>query len=562
MKNKIKTFFQKIKTVYLINSIVLFFMFFLLGNHAFGQTGNQNKPNIVFILVDDMGWKDLGAYGSPFYESPNIDQLANEGMLFTDAYASSTVCSPSRSGIMTGQNPVRTGITDWIVGLQNTKGPQPDQKLLPQQFSFNLDTSEITIAEALKKAGYATCYSGKWHLGLTPEYWPLNQGFDYNYGGWAAGNPWAGGMNGYFSPYHNPRLSDGPKGEFLTDRLTTETIKFIKRETKNRTPFFAFLSFYAVHERIQAKEKYIRKFKQKAALMGLDTLTRFIRDSSASHPGWMPVLNERMVQSNPIYAGLIYSVDENVGRIMTILKELRIEKNTIVVFTSDNGGLSTTRNAPTTNYPLRYGKGWTYEGGTRVPLIIKWPGNITAGTVCHFPVVNTDLYPTFLQMAGLPLMPEQHADGVSLVPLLKGEKTIDQPCIFWHYPHYHGGGEAPSSAMREGDWKLIQYYEDNHIELYNLRMDIEERRDLAHIFPQRAARMSELLNNWKRQAHAKIPALNPYYNPNYNELLKTTGMTRDQFMMRYDSLFSKDVFDPNLFPSIKKRDRQYFQNKQ
>ncbi len=525
---------------------------------AFAQSHNpsKKKPNIIFILVDDMGWKDIGANGSTFYETPNIDKLASQGMRFTDAYASSTVCSPSRSSIMTGQYPVHTGITDWIVGMQNTQGPKPTQKLLPPEFTFNLPDSAVTIAQALNDHGYTTFYAGKWHLGIDSTSWPLAKGFDYNYGGWAAGNPWSYGLGGYFSPWHNPKLKDGPKGTFLTDRLTTKTIDFIKKMAQKDTPFFADLSFYAVHERIQSKKKYIEKFKQKAHRMGLDTLQQFITYPTADNPtGWMPHWSSRIVQSNPVYAGLIYSVDENVGRIMAVLKKLGIADNTVVVFTSDNGGLSTLPKptAPTTNLPFRYGKGWAYEGGIRVPLIIKWPGVTKQGSITHFPVVNTDFYPTFLQMAGLPPMPEQATDGVSMVPLLKGKQSIDQPDLYWHYPHYHGGGESPVSAMREGNWKLIQFYNDNHVELYNLRADKEEWHDVASVFPQKTAELRHKLNQWKRKTHAKIPEVNPFYNPDYRNILKEKHESYGQFLKQYRTLFSKDTYLPHLRKSLSKR---------
>jgi len=531
--------------------ILMFALIFSLSCNA-ATKKMSSRPNIVFILVDDMGWKDLGCYGSTFYETPHIDKLASQGMKFLDAYASSTVCSPSRSSIMTGQYPVHTGITDWIIGRQNSSsGPSPNQKLLPKPFVYNLDTAQVTIAEALKRAGYATCFAGKWHLGLSPEYWPENQGFDYNYGGWAAGNPRAHGMGGYFSPYHNPRLKDGPKGEFLPDRLTTEIIRFIKQQVKTGKPFFADLSFYAVHEPIKAKKEYIEKFKEKARRMGLDTMQQFIKLTPGMQEtsGWK---TERIVQSNPVYAGLIYSIDENVGRILTTLEKLGIADNTIIVFTSDNGGLSTSSNAPTTNYPLRYGKGWTYDGGIRIPLIIKWPGVTREGTVCRFPVVNTDFYPTLLQMTGLPLMPQQHKDGISLVPLLMGKQNIDQAVIYWHYPHYHGAGCTPGSAIRAGDWKLLQFYEDNHVELYNLRTDIEERRDLSKAFPGKTAILLSKLNHWKYKVHAKIPWINPYYNPYMiDHYIKQYGRAKlPQYLRKYDSLFSKDVYDPALRKSL------------
>ena len=517
-----------------------------------------NKPNIIFILVDDMGWKDLGVYGSTFYESPNLDKLAAQGMQFTDAYASSPVCSPSRSSIMTGQVPVNTGITDWIIGAQNIIGPMPDQKLIPQQFIFNLPKSNITIAQALKNNGYVTCFAGKWHLGMSEEYWPEAEGFDYNYGGWAAGNPRDYGMGGYFSPYHNPKLKDGPTGEFLPDRLTTETINFIKQEAKSGKPFFADLSFYAVHQPIEAKKEYIEKFKEKAQKWGLDTLQQFVKDAD-----WMqeyPDFTERMVQSNPVYAALIYSMDENVGWIVKTLDELGISKNTIIVFSSDNGGLSTAEGAPTSNFPLRYGKGWSYDGGIRIPLIIKWPGVTKPGEVCKFPVINTDFYPTFLDMANLPQMPKQTKDGVSLAPLLEGEKSINQPVLYWHYPHYSDQGGGPSSAIREGDWKLVQFYDDNHSELYNLSFDIGERRDLAKTFPAKTAELQQLLNIWKKENQAKIPTINPYYNPvpfekfiKDNNVESTWSGKLRPVLNKYDSLFSKDVFDPAINESILKK---------
>jgi arylsulfatase A-like enzyme len=530
----------------------------LMPLRSFSQTPHTkvSQPNIVFILADDLGWKDLGTYGSRFYESPNIDRLASQGMKFMDAYASSPVCSPSRSSIMTGQYPVRTGITDWILGEQNTRGPEPTQTLLPPEFIFNLPRSEVTIAQALKHHGYATCYAGKWHLGTKPSSWPKAEGFDCNYGGWAAGSPRSYGMGGYFSPYHNPKLTDGPKGQFLPDRLTSEIIKFIKREARERKPFFADLSFYAVHEPIQAKQKYVQKFKRKARRLGLDTLRQFIRHNSTQGPaGWMQHWSARIVQDNPVYAGLIYSVDRNVGRILATLKQLGIADNTIVIFTSDNGGLSTLSkpNAPTSNAPLRYGKGWTYEGGIRVPLIIKWPGVTEPGSVSCFPVINTDFYPTFLQAAGLPLMPKQAIDGKSLMPLLRGEKSIDQPALYWHYPHYHGGGASPESAMREGNWKLIQFYNDNHVELYNLRNDIEERHDLANLFPKKKAKMLHQLNDWKRKTRAKLPKLNPFYNPDYRKVIQQGGKAYHEYLKQYRSLFGKDTYRPRLVKKLSKK---------
>ncbi|MDP4155672.1 MAG: sulfatase [Bacillota bacterium] len=547
-KNKNALIFLLVGFLYLFCPLVL----------SAQQKATQARPNIIFVLTDDLGWRDLGVYGSTFDETPNLDKLASEGMLFTDAYASCNVCSPSRSSIMTGQYPVHTGITDWITGRQSG-GPMPYDKLLPPAFAFQMDSSEVTIAQSLKNAGYATFFAGKWHLGLTERYWPEQEGFDVNKGGWAAGNPKAYGMGGYFSPYHNPRLSDGPKGEFLTDRLTNEAISFIKEKTSKGLPFFVDISFYAVHQPIEAKQEYITKFKEKAHHLGLDTMQQFVKDAA-----WMKDesgFQERIVQANPVYAALLYSVDENVGRILKLLKQLGIEKNTIIVFSSDNGGLSTSEGSPTSNYPLRYGKGWNYEGGIRVPLIIKWPGVTKGGSISDFPVVNTDFYPTFLQMAGMPLMPEQHKDGVSLAPLLEGKKSIDQPAIYWHYPHYSNQGGGPGAAIRENNWKLVQFYEDNHVELYNLRADIEERRDLSYTLPGRTADMLHLLNLWKKQAGAKMPAINPYYNPDYKELMKKNNENMRQYLSHYDTLFSKEIYDPNVSKDLRDQYDRLYHNK-
>jgi arylsulfatase A-like enzyme len=517
---------------------------------AGGPQAPSSKPNIIFILCDDLGWKDLGCYGSTFYETPNLDRLAARGMKFMNGYASSPVCSPSRSSIMTGQYPVHTGITDWIPGARNLIGPDPDMSVLEPSFVQDLSTNGPTIAQALKAGGYATCFAGKWHLGLNPKNWPQEMGFDYNYGGWAAGNPRAEGMGGYFSPWHNPFLPDAPKGTFLTDELTTKTIEFIQQEVKAGKPFFADLSFYAVHEPIEAKPEYIKKFKEKAHRLGLDQQPQFVKDEP-----WMltyPSFKERIIQSDPVYAGLIYSVDENVGRVMDTLEQLGIASNTVVVFSSDNGGLSTAEGSPTSNLPLRDGKGWTYEGGVRVPLIVDWPGVTAGGAVCKFPVVNTDFYPTFLDMACLPQRPEESMDGVSLAPLLHGEPAINQPVIYWHYPHYGDQGGSPSSALRMGDWKLVQFYGDNHVELYNLASDVEERRDLAKALAEKTAELLKLLNEWKFQTHAKIPEINPYYNPGeFVRYLREHGIDNkwsgalQPFRENYDRYFSTNVFDPN-----------------
>ncbi|GAA4300100.1 sulfatase [Compostibacter hankyongensis] len=512
------------------------------------QQKTSAPPNIILILTDDLGGKDLSCYGSTFNETPNLDRMAAEGARFTDAYAACNVCSPSRSSIMTGQYPVHTGITDWIAGRQNGNGPMPFDRLLPRPFSFNLDTAQVTIAEALKQHGYATFFAGKWHLGLSPEYWPEHQGFDVNKGGWAAGNPRAHGMGGYFSPYHNPRLSDGPKGEFLPDRLTSEAIAFIRQKSAEHKPFFVELSFYAVHQPIEAKPAYIQKFKEKARRLGLDSLPQIVKD--APWMQWQDSWSERILQSNPVYAGLLYSVDENVGKVLAVLKQLDIDRETLVLFTSDNGGLSTAEGAPTSNAPFRYGKGWNYEGGLRVPLIIRWPARIKAGTVCRTPVIHTDFFPTFLQAATLPLMPEAHKDGISLMPLLTGNGPLAPRALYWHYPHYSNQGGTPSSAVREGDWKLVQFLEDNHVELYDLRSDVEERRDLSAAMPAQTAHLLELLNRWRKQTDARMPVLNPYYNP--AAWMAMDKEERRKYLSGYHRLFDKSVFDPEHMQQVEK----------
>jgi arylsulfatase A-like enzyme len=451
----------------------------------------SGKLNFVFFLVDDMGWADPGCYGSTFYETPNIDKLASEGMRFTDAYAACPVCSPTRASIVTGKYPARLGITQWI-GASNK--PTPYLHYLPLE--------EVTIAEALKEAGYATGFVGKWHLAPpgqanVADFYPDHQGFDVNIGGDASGSPPT-----YFWPYkrNKRRLTTlppgGHKGEYLTDRLTNESLKFL--EANKDKPFLLYLSHYAVHTPIEAKPALIEKYKAKAAKLpkheGPEFITMYGRYET------------RQVQDNPVYAGMVQSVDESIGRVLRKIDELGVAQNTAIIFMSDNGGLSTVpRGGPTCNLPLRAGKGWLYEGGIREPMIIKWPGVVRPGSVCSEPVTSTDFYPTMLQMAGLPLKPKQHVDGVSLVPLLEGTAKLNRKAIYWHYPHYHGSGSKPSGAVRAGDYKLIEWYEDNSIELYNLKDDIREQHDLAARMPQKAAELRGLLHQWLKQVKAIVP---------------------------------------------------------
>ncbi len=448
------------------------------------------RPNVVFFLIDDMGWTDAACYGSPFYETPGIDRLAAEGMRFTDAYAACPVCSPTRASIMSGKYPARLHLTNWLYG--NIK-----KKLVGPPYIHQLPLEETTIAEAFDAADYATCFIGKWHLGPEP-YFPEKQGFDINIAGNASGSP----RGGYFSPYRNPQLPNGPKGEYLTDRLTDEALSFL--DAHHDEPFFLYLSHYAVHTPIQAKKPLIEKYAARAKALPPPDGPRFLPEGDTV---------ARQVQDHPVYGGMVDSMDQSVGRVMRKLDELGVAENTIVVFMSDNGGLSTRRGAPTSNVPLRAGKGWLYEGGIREPMIVKWPGVTKPGSTCSVPVTSTDFYPTLLEAAGLPLRPEQHADGASLVPLLEGGTSLDREAIYWHYPHYSPQGGTPSGAVRAGDWKLIEFFEDMHVELYNLREDIGEQRDLAEKKPGKAEELRARLHKWRDSLDARMPRPNTGRKP-------------------------------------------------
>lgn len=447
-------------------------------------------PNVLFILVDDLGYNDLGFMGSKYYETPNIDQLAQEGTYFTHAYAGSRVCSPSRATIMTGQFTARTGITDWIGALEgeNWRKKNRHDKLLPAQYHHQLDHGITVLPEAYQKAGYRTFFAGKWHLGNEGSY-PEDHGFDFNKGGYESGSP----RGGYFSPYENPKLTDGPPGENLTMRLATETADFI---TQNKdSSFFAFLSFYAVHGPIQTTAQKWRKYQKKAESMGI------------ARKGFEMerVLPYRLHQDNPIYGGIVESMDEAVGVVLSSLKKAGVWDNTIVVFTSDNGGVVSGDNYSTNLSPLRGGKGYQWEGGLRVPLIIALPERMSGGVLrkIETPVTGADLYPTLIELSGIS-QPEINMDGKSIVPALKGEIVKDRPLI-WHYPHYGNQGGEPSSEIRMGDWKLIQYYEDGHAELYRLTEDMGEANDLSAKYPDIVQSMSMQLNSYLSDVGAKFP---------------------------------------------------------
>jgi arylsulfatase A-like enzyme len=446
----------------------------------------KKQPNFVFILVDDLGWADVECNNpESFYETPNIDRLAENGIRFTNAYSANPVCSPTRAAIMTGKHPNRVNITDWIPGDDPKNRP-----LLGPQDRNELALEEITIAEKLKEKGYKTGFIGKWHLG-DEGFFPENQGFDINIGGHEKGSP----PGGYYSPYKNPKLTDGPEGEYLTDRLTSESIQFITENKEN--PFFLYLAYYTVHTPIQAAKKHIEKYELKREQLGLDSVPH-----QSEGEGWT-----KLIQEDAAYASMVAAMDENVGRIADALKQQNLDKNTWIIFTSDNGGLSTLRrkNAPTNNGPLRAGKGWCYEGGIRVPLIIVGPGVSEKGKESEQPAVSMDFFTTILNIAGV-----QHEknEGENLLPVLVENKRLNRDELFWHFPHYHGSGWKPGSALRKGDWKLVVHYEENKTELFNLAEDPGETINLSETNREKCTELQKILDKKLSETNAKFPVLN------------------------------------------------------
>jgi len=459
-------------------------------------------PNFLFILVDDLGYMDVGCNNpNTFYETPNIDQLASEGVRFTNAYAACPVCSPTRASILSGKYPARMATTDYFGAAQPEEWKR-NTRLLPASYTEELPLEEITLPEALKENGYATFFAGKWHLG-EEGFWPEDQGFDVNKGGWSRGGPYGGKK--YFSPYGNPRLEDGPEDEHLPDRLASETAKFIEENQEN--PFLAYLSFYSVHTPLIGRPDLVEKYNRKKEQLQLP-------DSIWGKEGYRKL---RLVQEHAVYAAMVEAMDQAVGKVLNKLKELNLDKNTVVIFMSDNGGLSTSEGHPTCNLPLRAGKGWLYEGGIREPMIIKWTGNAEPGSVDETPVTSTDFYPTILEMANLTSKPDQHMDGVSLVSLLKKDGAPEREAIFWHYPHYGNQGGSPGSAVRKGNYKLIEFFGDKPSELYDLSTDIGEKKDLSVEMPEKVNELKTLLHHWQQETGAKFPTENQNFDPEKKE---------------------------------------------
>lgn len=451
---------------------------FLLSAFVIPHASLAAQPNVVLILADDLGYSDLACYGSDFYETPHLDRLAREGMKFTQNYAACTVCSPTRSALMTGKYPARTHITDWIPGRM----PENPKLLVPEWTKF-LPLDEITLAEVFKAAGYATASIGKWHLG-EGEHAPERQGFDVNIAGTNSGSP-----PSYIAPWKIPTLTEGKYGDYLTDRLGEEAASFVTR-SKDK-PFFLYLPHFAVHTPVQGRPDLVRKYEEK--------------------------LKPGLMHTNTGYAAMMESLDSAVGRVLAALEENKLAENTIVIFTSDNGG----RVPTTANKSLRVGKGSAYEGGLRVPLIVRWPGVTKPGSISDTPTITMDVFPTLLEMTGVNAVASSSStgasgrDGLSLVPLLRGSDTISRSELFWHYPHhqhYQLGGSMPFGVVRSGDFKLIEFYNDMHVELYDLKADIGEQRDLATAQPDKANQLRDRLHAWRNEVGAQMPLPNPNYD--------------------------------------------------
>lgn len=536
------------KTINLLRNVGLGIV--VLGPFIHMDAKNKTqKPNVVFILADDLGWSDLQCYGSKFYETPNLNRLAEEGVRFTDAYAACHVSSPTRGSILTGQYPARTHLTDWLPGRKDYPFQQLKNAVPAQHLPYGENN---TFPAVLQANGYETVIIGKWHLGedsLTTE----QQGFRHHTpSGYLKGWP----AVGYFPPYNMPGLTDSPQEEYLTDRLTDEALKFIT-ENKDK-PFLLYLSHYAVHDPIQGRPDLVKKYKEKLVKMtkpgGLPfilegnpdserPLSREELNSLLQNEGYegFRILPNRTVkikqfQDNVEFAAMVESLDESVGRVVSKLKELNLDQNTIVIFCSDNGGMSAAnfgnpgrvvakdkldQSFSTSNLPLRGAKGFLYEGGIRVPMIIKWPQQGKKNMISSIPVISVDFYPTILEMVGIDAKKLNHVtDGKSIVPLIetnnKKEKTnIYSRPIFWHFPHYSNHGmQSPGGAVRLGDYKLLDYFENNTVQLFNLKNDPGEQNDLSKQMPEKVKELKFLLDQWRKDVKANMMQPNPDYDPN------------------------------------------------
>ena len=493
--------------------------------------------NVIIFLVDDLGWRDAGCYGSSFYETPHIDLLAQQGVRFTSAYAACHVCSPTRASLLTGMYPATLNLTDWLTGRRDF----PFQQLKNVKINQHLPYDIKTLPEVLKENGYRTAVFGKWHLGEDSAS-TVRQGFDVHIPDWNRGWP----NTGYHFPYGMKGLEEGEQGEYLTDRLTDEALKYME---KNRhAPFFLYISHFAVHDPIQGRSDLVEKYKVKLGNAVPSEGPPFILEGKPGieHPiprteldrqldeesfsGFRVFPNQtvkiKQHQDNIQFAGMVESMDESLGRILGKLDELGIDDHTLVIFYSDNGGMSAANFGDpgriiseegldeaysTSNLPLRGGKGWLYEGGIRVPLIIRWPGGGVRGAVCDVPVTSPDFYPTILEILG---MGDQVAnvDGESIVPLLRGEREMDRDAIFWHFPHYSNHGmQSPGGAVRSGDYKLLEYYETGRIQLFDLKNDVGEQHDLSVREPEKVAQLKEMLHYWRKSVGARMMEANPEY---------------------------------------------------
>ncbi|GAB1474046.1 sulfatase [Bacteroidota bacterium] len=499
---------------------------------AFPGNKGEKPMNVILFLVDDLGWMDTGCYGSKFYETPNIDKLARDGVRFTNAYAACHVSSPTRASLLTGKYPASINLTDWLPGRKNF----PFQKLKNVEINQQLPYELPTVSSLLKKRGYSTAIIGKWHLGEEPGS-TSGHGFDIHIPDWNKGWP----NKGYFQPYGLKGLESGPEGEYLTDRLTQEAINYI--EQNRDKPFFLYMSHFAVHDPVEGRPDLVEKYKMKLGVKKNGVEIKYILegnpDQVQNHSGKIDVSHDgykifedntvkiKQIQDNVQFAAMVESMDESLGRIMKKLEDEGLDDNTIIIFYSDNGGMSAAnfydpkrsikeenldKTFSTSNLPLRAGKGWLYEGGIRVPLIVKLPGKGLKGIISDVPVTSPDLLPTIMDILGVKDVALENSDGVSLKPLLKGKKTLKREAIYWHFPHYSNHGmQSPGGAVRWGDYKLIEYYENNSVQLFNLKNDIEEMKDISKTEPEITDRLKRMLDTWRKSVNAKTMEPNPEY---------------------------------------------------